>query len=127
MVPYALWFSERIRSDATLVGMRLAFMLLACASGIGADESGDRAAIESVFRALNAAPTRKAMAALFTSDADPVEIDRPSGGRGTKLPRVRTREKVFASRLGRSAPPDTKTMSARLTSAADPEEIDVAS
>jgi hypothetical protein len=44
--------------------------------GISADESGDRAVIESAFRALNAAPTRKAVAALFTSDADPGDIDR---------------------------------------------------
>jgi hypothetical protein len=56
--------------------MRLAVMLLACLPWIGADESSERAAIESAFRALNAATTRTAVVALFTSDADAVDIDR---------------------------------------------------
>src|SRR4051794_26754383 len=57
--------------------MRLVILLLACVTWIcTADRSGDRAAIESAFRALNVAPTRNAAAALFTVDADPIEIDR---------------------------------------------------
>ena len=71
--------SERIGSVAGIRGFEAghyASRLLACTPGICADESGDRAAIESAFRALNAAATRKAVATLFTSDADPVEIER---------------------------------------------------
>ena len=59
----------------TFHGVRPLLLLLFFAASLPADEAADRAAIEATVRALNEAATPQAMAALFTADAEPAEID----------------------------------------------------